>query len=93
MFSRTPDNTSHQHAVPVEKSIRTERPSAAKASAVTSGWLEQVARRVAGASVRDLNTKIDTVPTNLIAGWFGFTRREFFEIQDPAERAVPQVRF
>ena len=51
------------------------------------------ARAVFNASVRDLNTKIDTVPTNLIAGWFGFTRREFFEIQDPAERAVPQVRF
>jgi LemA protein len=51
------------------------------------------ARADFNARVRDLNTRIETVPTNIIAGWFGFARREFFEIQDPAERAVPQVRF
>jgi LemA protein len=51
------------------------------------------ARAAFNASVRDLNTRIDTVPTNLVAGWFGFTRREFFEIQEPGERAVPTVRF
>jgi len=45
------------------------------------------------AAVRDLNTRIESVPTNILAGMFGFTRREFFEIADPAERAVPQVRF
>ena len=43
--------------------------------------------------VRDLNTKIESFPSNMIAGPFGFKPREFFEIQDPAERAVPQVRF
>ena len=43
--------------------------------------------------MRDLNTRIESVPTNFFAGAFGFTRREFFEIEDPAERAVPQVRF
>jgi len=45
------------------------------------------------AVVRDLNTRIQTVPSNIIAGMFNFQPREFFEIQDAAERAVPQVRF
>jgi LemA protein len=43
--------------------------------------------------VRDLNTRIETVPSNIIANMFNFKRRDFFEIQDAAERAVPQVRF
>lgn len=51
------------------------------------------ARQGYNAAVRDLNTRVESVPTNLIASTFGFTRREFFEIEDPAERAVPQVRF
>ena len=51
------------------------------------------ARQGYNAAVRDLNTRIDSVPSNLVAGAFGFTRREFFELEDPAERGVPQVRF
>ena len=51
------------------------------------------ARQGYNASVRDLNTRIESVPTSLLASTFGFTRREFFEIEDPAERAVPPVRF
>ena len=51
------------------------------------------ARQGYNAAVRDLNTRIESVPTNFFAGAFGFTRREFFDIEDPAERAVPQVRF
>jgi LemA protein len=51
------------------------------------------ARQGYNAAVRDLNTRIESVPTNLLASTFGFTRREFFEIEDHAERAVPQVRF
>ncbi len=52
------------------------------------------ARQGYNAAVRDLNTRVESVPTNLIANAFGFTRREFFELEDPAaERAVPQVRF
>ena len=50
-------------------------------------------RRGYNAVVRDLNTRIETVPSSLVAGLFGFKPREFFEIQDPAERAVPQVKF
>jgi LemA protein len=51
------------------------------------------ARQGYNAAVRDLNTRIESVPTNVFASMFGFTRREFFELEDPAERAVPQVRF
>jgi LemA protein len=51
------------------------------------------ARQGYNAAVRDLNTRIESAPTNILAGMFGFTRREFFELEDPAERAVPQVRF
>jgi LemA protein len=52
----------------------------------------QNARRYYNAVVRDLNTKIQQVPSNLVAGLFGFTEREFFEIAG-AEREVPQVKF
>src|SRR5216117_3735486 len=39
----------------------------------------QNSRRYYNAVVRDLNTKIQSFPTNLIAGMFGFTQRQFFE--------------
>ena len=52
----------------------------------------QAARRFYNANVRDLNTRIEVFPSNLIASSFGFEREMFFEIED-AERAVPQVRF
>ncbi len=45
------------------------------------------------AVVRDYNTKIETVPTNIVAGMFNFKQRDFFEIQEAAERAVPKVQF
>jgi LemA protein len=53
----------------------------------------QSARRYYNAVVRDFNTKIAQVPWNLIAGSFGFTAREFFQIADESERAVPSVKF
>jgi LemA protein len=52
----------------------------------------QNARRYYNAVVRDLNTKIMQFPSNLIARNFGFTEREFFEMDD-AERSVPKVSF
>ena len=53
----------------------------------------QSARRYYNAVVRDLNTKIAQVPWNLVAGVFGFRSREFFQLTDDAERAVPSVKF
>src|ERR687898_47717 len=52
----------------------------------------QNARRYYNAVVRDLNTRIQQFPSNLIAGMFGFRNREFFEIGE-TERATPQVKF
>jgi LemA protein len=52
----------------------------------------QNARRYYNAVVRDLNTKVQQFPSNVVAGMFGFKNREFFEIPD-TDRAVPQVKF
>ena len=52
-----------------------------------------MARRYYNGSVRDLNTLIETFPSNLIAGQFKFKQAEYFEIGDAAERAVPKVDF
>ena len=52
----------------------------------------QNARRYYNAVVRDLNTRIQVVPSNIVAGLFGFRTREFFEVPD-TERSVPQVKF
>jgi LemA protein len=51
------------------------------------------ARRIYNGNVRDYNTKIQQVPSNIIAGVGHFTTREFFEIEEPAERAAPSVSF
>ena len=46
----------------------------------------QSARRYYNATVRDLNIKIESFPSNLIAGKFGFTKAEYFEITNPGDR-------
>lgn len=54
----------------------------------------QAARRFYNGAVRDLNTKIQTFPTNLIAGLLGFERRDFFEVEDMASVEKPvEVEF
>jgi LemA protein len=61
----------------------------------TLGQIEdavQNARRYYNAVVRDLNTRVQQFPSNLVAGVFGFKNREFFEIPD-AQRETPQVKF
>lgn len=50
-------------------------------------------RRFYNANVRQLNTRVETFPPSLIAGWFGFTRAEYFEVEDAAVRSAPQVDF
>lgn len=39
------------------------------------------------------NNKIQMFPSNIIAGMFSFKAEEFFEIEEPSERAVPKVDF
>lgn len=50
-------------------------------------------RRFYNANVRELNTKVETFPTNVVAGMFGFTRAEYFEVEDPQARQAPTVSF
>src|SRR4249919_1668745 len=52
----------------------------------------QNSRRYYNAVVRDLNTKIQSFPTNILAGMFGFTPRQFFETTE-ADREPVQVKF
>src|ERR1019366_4534172 len=52
----------------------------------------QNARRYYNAVVRDLNTKIQSFPTNIIAGMFNFTARQFFETTE-TDREPVQVKF
>ncbi len=51
----------------------------------------QNARRYYNAVVRDFDTAIAQFPANLMATAFGFDAREFFGLDDAAERAVPHV--
>ena len=51
----------------------------------------QMARRYYNGTVRNLNTLVQSFPSNIVAHSFGFSERAFFEISDEAERAVPRV--
>lgn len=53
----------------------------------------QNARRYYNAVVRDLNTKIEQFPTNIVANMLGFKERQFFEVTAVAEREAPKVSF
>jgi len=54
----------------------------------------QAARRFYNANVRDLNTKIEVFPSNLLAGAFGFAKVEFFELaDDDAAQSPIEVKF
>lgn len=50
-------------------------------------------RRFYNANVRELNTKVESFPPNIIANMFSFVRAEYFETNDPAVRAAPRVSF
>ncbi len=53
----------------------------------------QAARRFYNGAVRDLNIKIQSFPTNILAGTMGFKRREFFEVSgDQAEAVAEPVK-
>ncbi|MDR6815602.1 LemA protein [Neorhizobium sp. 2083] len=53
----------------------------------------QMSRRYYNGAARDLNVRVESFPNNLIAGQFGFSKREYFEIENAADRAVPTVKF
>ena len=53
----------------------------------------EYSRRFYNTQVRDYDTSIQTVPAVLLAGMLGFTAAEYFEVEEPGDRAVPQVQF
>lgn len=54
----------------------------------------QASRRFYNAGVRDLNTRIQTFPTSLIAQMFKFVKRDFFEVEDrEVAETAPKVEF
>jgi LemA protein len=52
----------------------------------------QAARRIFNSNVNNYNTRIQVFPNSLVAG-AKFTPRELFQLDSPAERAVPAVAF
>lgn len=53
----------------------------------------QAARRFYNGNVRDFNTKLQVFPTNMVGNMLGFKSREFFGLDNEAERAAPSVQF
>jgi LemA protein len=53
----------------------------------------QMSRRYYNGAVRNLNVMVESVPSNFLAGPFGFRKAEYFELENEAERAVPAVKF
>ena len=54
----------------------------------------QASRRFYNGGVRDMNTKVETFPSNIIAGMFSIGKREFFEVEDQAAVEKPvEVKF
>lgn len=53
----------------------------------------QMSRRYYNGAARDLNVKVESFPSNLIANAFRFVKASYFEITNEADRAVPSVKF
>ena len=52
----------------------------------------QMARRYYNGAVRENNVLVESFPSNLVARQFGFEKAEYFELENVADRQVPQVR-
>lgn len=50
-------------------------------------------RRYYNGTVREYNIKVDSFPSSFIAQRYGFTKQEFFELENVAERENPQIKF
>ena len=51
----------------------------------------QAARRFYNGNVREMNTRVEVFPSNIIAGMFSFKKEEFFEISEASVRTTPDV--
>lgn len=50
-------------------------------------------RRFYNGNVRALNTRVEAFPSSIVASMFNFAKADYFELEDPAERATPAVDF
>ena len=76
-----PDLKANQNFLELQKSLET-----------IEGEI-QMSRRYYNGAARDLNVKVDSFPSNLVASQFGFSKAGYFEIANDADRAVPTVKF
>lgn len=53
----------------------------------------EAARRFYNSNVRDFNIALTVFPTSIIAGWFKFTAKQLFELENAAEKETPKVSF
>ncbi len=53
----------------------------------------QNARRYYNAVVRDLNTRVQSFPSNIIANMFGVQQKQFFQVDEAADREAVAVKF
>ena len=81
VWERYPDLKANQNALALQEELTSTEN---RISFARQFYNDQAAR---------LNTAIESVPTNYIAGLTGFTKTEFFQIDDPAHREVPKVAF
>lgn len=51
------------------------------------------ARQYYNDEVNRLNANVESFPVNVIAGMFNFKKEDYFQIENPAEKATPQVKF
>ena len=51
----------------------------------------QLARRYYNGATRDLNVLVESFPSNLVAQKFQFGKADYFELEEPADRASPKI--
>jgi LemA protein len=51
------------------------------------------ARQYYNEQVNRYNTRLQSIPDNIVAGMFNFTAEPFFEIENKTEREAPKVKF
>ncbi len=53
----------------------------------------QLSRRYYNGTVRNMNVMVESFPSNIVANMFQFIKAEYFELENEADRAVPDVSF
>lgn len=76
-----PDLKASQNFTELQRSLET-----------TEGEI-QMSRRYYNGAVRQLNTKVESFPSNLVATQFGFSLADYFELENPDDRKLPNVKF